>query len=149
MRIPFPEGRLMTVPFTLRQIDHVVLRIADLEKSLHFYRDILGCTLDKVQEAIGLWQVRAGSSLIDLVPLTGLLGAKGGAGPGAQARNLDHFALQVTPFDGAAIRAHLAAHGIAVVEAGQRHGAQGTGPSLYIRDPDGNTVELKGPPDAV
>jgi catechol 2,3-dioxygenase-like lactoylglutathione lyase family enzyme len=138
----------MTVPFTLRQIDHVVLRIADLDKSLHFYQDVLGCTLDKVQEAIGLWQVRAGSSLIDLVPLSGLLGGRGGAGPGSERRNLDHFALQVTPFDEVAIRAHLAAHGVAVVEAGPRYGAQGTGPSLYIQDPDGNTVELKGPPDA-
>jgi glyoxylase I family protein len=138
----------MTAPFTLRQIDHVVLRIADLEKSLHFYQDVLGCTLDKVQDGIGLWQVRAGSSLIDLVPLAGLLGGRGGAGPGGEGRNLDHFALQVTPFDEAAIRAHLAAHGVAVVEAGQRYGAQGTGPSLYILDPDGNTVELKGPPDA-
>ena len=137
----------MTAPFTLRQIDHVVLRIADLEKSLHFYRDVLGCTLDKVQEAIGLWQVRAGASLIDLVPLSGMLGAKGGAGPGGEARNLDHFALQVTPFDEGAIRAHLAEHGVVVVEAGQRYGAQGTGPSVYVLDPDGNTVELKGPPD--
>ncbi len=138
----------MPPPFTLRQIDHVVLRVADLDRSLQFYRDVLGCSLDKVQEAIGLWQVRAGASLIDLVPLTGLLGARGGAGPGEEGRNLDHVALQVTPFDDAAIRAHLAAHGIAVVEAGQRYGAQGTGPSLYILDPDGNTVELKGPPDA-
>ncbi|HEX4303282.1 MAG TPA: VOC family protein [Rhizomicrobium sp.] len=136
----------MTVPFTLRQIDHVVLRVADLETSLHFYRDVLGCTLDHVQEEIGLWQMRAGSSLIDLIPLSGMLGARGGAAPGAQARNLDHFALQVTPFDEAGIRAHLAAHAIEVIESGRRHGAQGDGPSLYIRDPDGNMVELKGPP---
>jgi catechol 2,3-dioxygenase-like lactoylglutathione lyase family enzyme len=145
---PGEDAPAMPAPFTLHQIDHVVLRVADLEKSLHFYRDVLGCTLDKVQAGIGLWQVRAGASLIDLVPLSGMLGARGGAGPGEEARNLDHFALQVAPFDDAAIRAHLAAHGIAVIEAGQRYGAQGTGPSLYIRDPDGNTVELKGPPDA-
>ena len=133
----------MTVPFTLRAIDHVVLRIVDLDASLHFYCDILGCTLDKVQETIGLWQVRAGASLIDLVPLSGLLGARGGLGPGEGGRNLDHFAIQIAPFDEDKIRAHLAAHGIAIVESGQRYGAQGTGPSVYIRDPDGNTVELK------
>ena len=133
----------MTAPFTLRQIDHVVLRVADLDKSLHFYCGILGGTLDKVQENVGLWQVRAGASLIDLVPLSGLLGARGGGGPGEGGRNLDHFALQVTPFDEDKIRAHLAAHDIAIVEAGPRYGAQGTGPSVYIRDPDGNTVELK------
>jgi len=137
----------MPPPFTLHAIDHVVLRVRDLDKSLAFYRGVLGCTLDKVQESIGLWQVRAGASLIDLVPLDGPLGRTGGAGPGQGGRNLDHFAIQVAPFDEPAIRAHLAAHGVAVVEAGRRYGAQGDGPSVYIRDPDGNTVELKGPPD--
>jgi glyoxylase I family protein len=135
-------------PFALRQIDHIVLRIRDLEASLHFYCDILGCTLDKRQEGIGLIQVRAGASLIDLVPLDGLLGKMGGAGPGTEGHNLDHFALQITPFDEAKIRVHLETHAIAIIESGQRYGAQGTGPSIYIRDPDGNTVELKGPPSA-
>ena len=137
----------MAAPFRLLAIDHVVLRVRDLEKSLVFYREVLGCTVDKVQETIGLWQVRAGASLIDLVPLDGPLGRTGGAGPGQEGRNLDHFAIQISPFDDAAIRAHLAAHDVAVVEAGRRYGAQGDGPSIYIRDPDGNTVELKGPPD--
>ncbi|MBS0331462.1 MAG: VOC family protein, partial [Proteobacteria bacterium] len=73
-------------------------------------------------------------------------GGMGGAGPGDEGRNLDHFALQVRPFDEAAIRAHLAAHGVAIAEAGQRYGADGDGPSLYVRDPEGNTVELKGAP---
>jgi len=136
----------MTIPFQLTQIDHVVLRVRDLDAALHFYRDVLGCTLDKVQEKIGLWQVRAGSSLIDLVPLDGVLGRIGGAGPGVEGHNLDHFALQIDRFDEAAIRAHLGTHKIAIVDSGQRYGAQGTGPSIYIRDPDGNTVELKGPP---
>ena len=137
---------MTTAPFQLRAIDHVVLRIRDLAASLHFYCDILCCTPDKVQEAIGLWQVRAGASLIDLVPLDGMLGKRGGAAPGTH--NLDHFALQVTPFEEDRIRAYLAAHGVEIVESGLRYGAQGTGPSVYIRDPDGNTVELKGPPAA-
>ena len=136
----------MTIPFKLAQIDHVVLRVKDLDAALHFYRDVLGCTLDKVQEKIGLWQVRAGSSLIDLVPLDGVLGRIGGAGPGVEGHNLDHFALQLDRFDEAAIRAHLDAHQVKIVDSGQRYGAQGTGPSIYVRDPDGNTVELKGPP---
>ena len=138
----------MSPPFTLRAIDHVVLRIKDLSASLHFYCDVLGCTIDKRQEGIGLIQVRAGSSLIDLVPLDGALGKMGGAGPGTEGRNLDHFALQITPFDEEKIRGHLGAHGIAIIESGQRYGAQGSGPSVYIRDPDGNTVELKGPATA-
>lgn len=138
----------MTVPFNLLQLDHVVLRVRDPEKSLAFYQGVLGCTLDKVQDRIGLWQVRAGSSLIDLIPLTGALGKLGGAGPAKEGRNLDHFAIQIAPFEEDKIRAHLAAHNVAITDSGRRYGAQGDGPSIYILDPDGNTVELKGPPDA-
>lgn len=134
-------------PFRLRKLDHVVLRIRDLETSLAFYTGVLGCSIEKRQEGIGLIQLRAGDSLIDLVPLDGLLGKMGGAGPATEGRNVDHFALQIVPFDESEIRAHLERHGIAVAEAGRRYGAEGTGPSIYIRDPDGNTVELKGPAD--
>jgi catechol 2,3-dioxygenase-like lactoylglutathione lyase family enzyme len=135
----------MTPPFALKQLDHVVLRVRDIEASLPFYCDVLGCTLDKVQEQFGLWQVRAGASLIDLVPLDGPLGRMGGAGPAREGRNLDHFAIEIAPFDDDAIRAHLAAHGVTITDAGRRYGAKGSGPSIYILDPDGNTVELKGP----
>ena len=135
------------VPFSLRKIDHVVLRVADLERSLGFYCEGLGCTVEKRQEAIGLIQLRAGESLIDLVPLDGMLGRAGGAGPAREGRNLDHFALQIAPFDEAAIRVHLAALGVEIGQTGRRYGAQGEGPSIYVTDPDGNVVELKGPPD--
>lgn len=137
---------MMAPPFALRQIDHVVLRVRDKDASLSFYCDVLGCTLDKVQAAIGLWQVRAGTSLIDLVPLDGLLGKIGGAGPEKEGRNVDHFAIQIAPFDEDAIRAYLAAHHVTITDSGRRYGAEGDGPSIYILDPDGNAVELKGPP---
>jgi glyoxylase I family protein len=133
-------------PFVLKQIDHVVLRIRDLDRSLAFYVDVLGCKVEKRQDAIGLIQLRAGTSLIDLVPLEGPLGKMGGAPPEKEKRNLDHFALQIAPFDEAAIRVHLSRNGVPVSESGMRYGAEGTGPSLYVFDPDGNTVELKGPP---
>jgi catechol 2,3-dioxygenase-like lactoylglutathione lyase family enzyme len=134
-------------PFSLLGLDHVVLRIADLDKSIAFYVGALGCTIDKRQEDIGLIQLRAGSSQIDLVPLGGPRGKDGGAGPGAEGRNVDHFALEIAPFDEAALRAHLQSHGIAVEKVARRYGAKGYGPSLYIADPDGNKVELKGPPE--
>lgn len=133
-------------PFQMTGLDHVVLRVRDLEQSLAFYQGVLGCTIEKVQARIGLTQLRAGRALIDLITLDGVLGSKGGAAPGAEGRNMDHFALGVTPFDEAAIRAHLSAHGIEVIEAGPRYGAEGEGPSVYVQDPDGNVVELKGPP---
>lgn len=129
----------------MRGIDHVVLRVVDLPRMLAFYHDVLGCTDERVQDAIGLHQLRAGASLIDLVTIDGLLGARGGAAPGAEGRNLDHFAIAIAPFDGPALHAHLTAHGVAIIEEGPRYGAEGEGPSIYVRDPEGNVIELKGP----
>jgi catechol 2,3-dioxygenase-like lactoylglutathione lyase family enzyme len=139
----------MAAPFTVRELDHVVLRIRDLDRALAFYTGVLGCPIEKRQEAIGLVQLRAGRSLIDLVPLDGKLGRAGGAGPGAEGRNMDHICLRVEPFDGAAIVAHLRAHGLEPGPVESRFGAEGEGPSIYVNDPDGNMVELKGPPDRV
>jgi len=133
-------------PVRIVALDHVVLRIADLDRSVVFYRDVLGCTVEKWQAELGLMQLRAGSALIDLVTLEGPLGREGGAGPGRGARNLDHFCLRLEGFDDALLRAHLAAHGVEAGATSERYGAEGCGPSLYIRDPDGNTVELKAPP---
>jgi glyoxylase I family protein len=118
-------------------IDHVVLRVADMDRARHFYCEVLGCAEERRAERIGLVQLRAGRSLIDLIEAAG-------AG-GEAARNMDHFALRVETFDEAALRAHLKAHGIEVGKTLERYGAEGTGPSIYIQDPDGNTVELKGP----
>lgn len=129
-------------------LDHVVLRVSDVDRVLAFYVDVIGCSVEQVQEALGLWQLRAGRSLIDLVDVAGRLGQMGGAAPGAQARNMDHFCLRVDPWDEAAILAHLEAHGVAVGDIGPRYGAEGVGPSIYISDPEGNVVELKGPPSA-
>ena len=136
----------MTHPVRPREIDHIVLRAVDQAALARFYCDVLGCTVERDQAAIGLLQLRAGSSLIDIVSVDGKLGRAGGAAPGREGRNVDHFCLRVEPFDIDAIRAHLAAHGVAIGEVGSRYGAEGEGPSLYLDDPEGNTVELKGPP---
>ncbi|HSE77945.1 MAG TPA: VOC family protein [Alphaproteobacteria bacterium] len=126
-------------------IDHVVLRVSDVARSIAFYCDVLGCKVEKRHEQLGLVQLRAGGSLIDLVEIAGKLGRLGGAAPGEGGRNMDHFAVRVATLDPDAIRGKLAAHGVTAGEVVQRYGAEGRGPSLYIRDPDGNTVELKGP----
>ena len=133
--------------FTVQGIDHVVLRVVDVEGVIRFYQDVLGCAVERRKDDLGLIQLRAGRSLIDLVDVNGELGQKGGAAPGAEARNMDHFCLRIDPFDEAQIRAHLRAHGVEAGELSTRYGAEGDGPSLYIQDPEGNTVELKGPPD--
>nr|WP_294520515.1 VOC family protein [uncultured Rhodopila sp.] len=134
---------------TISHLDHVVLRVTNLAAMMDFYTGVLGCPVEKVQADIGLYQLRAGSALIDLVPVDGPLGAKGGAAPGPEGRNLDHFCLRVEPFDAAAITAHLRAHGAEPAPVASRYGAEGQGPSIYVADPDGNTVELKGPPGPV
>ena len=131
---------------TIRDIDHVVLRVSDLARMRDFYCDVLGCEVEKIQQAIGLTQLRAGRAMIDLVTVDGPIGRAGGAAPGKEGRNLDHFCLRVEPWDGEAILAFLKGHGVDVGEVVSRYGAQGQGPSVYIADPEGNVVELKGPP---
>ena len=130
----------------IRDIDHLVLRVADLDAMLRFYCGVLGCTLERRRDDIGLVQLRAGRCLIDLVTVDGPIGRAGGAAAGREGRNLDHFCLRVEPFDAAAIRAALREHGVTAGAVERRYGAEGQGPSIYLDDPEGNTVELKGPP---
>lgn len=136
-------------PFRVREIDHLVLRARDQDALVRFYCEVLGCRVEKRQEAIGLVQLRAGASLIDIITVEGKLGRLGGAAPGDEGRNLDHFCLRVDPFDLTAIRAHLLTHGVEPRDYGSRYGAEGAGPSLYLSDIEGNTIELKGPPGPV
>lgn len=132
----------------IREIDHVVLRVVDVAAMERFYCEVLGCTVERRQDTIGLIQLRAGSSLIDLVPVDGPLGRMGGRGPEAEGRNMDHFCVRVDPFDEPTIRRHLERHDVSAGPTEKRFGAEGSGPSIYLEDPDGNTVELKGPPEA-
>ena len=111
-----------------------------------FYCDVLGCKVERARQDIGLIQLRAGQSMIDLVPIDGELGSRGGAAPGTEGRNLEHFCLRIEPFDQLAVIAHLIKHGVVPGETKQRNGADGIGPSIYISDPEANVVELKGPP---
>ena len=132
--------------FNILGLDHLVLRVRELDTMLAFYCGALGCTVERRQDQIGLVQLRAGAALIDLVPVDGPLGRAGGAAPGREARNLDHFCLRIAPFDEAQIRQQLAAHGVQAGPVESRYGAEGEGPSIYLGDPEGNVVELKGPP---
>lgn len=136
----------MTRPFDVQRIDHLVLRVGDLARSIAFYGDVLGCHVERRRDHLGLVHLRAGASMIDLVAIDGKLGARGGAPAGAEGRNVDHLCLRIEPFDEPALVAHLAAFGVVPDgPADVNFGAEGDGPSLYFRDPDGNTIELKGP----
>lgn len=130
----------------IQQIDHIVLRVKALQPMLDFYRDVLGCAIERKQKEIGLYQLRAGSSLIDLVPVDQKLGRAGGAAPCAEGRNLDHLCLRIDPFDADEITAYLRSKGVHPGPVESRYGAEGEGPSIYISDPENNVIELKGPP---
>ena len=118
----------------IQNIDHVVFRVTDLERVAKFYMDVLGAQLEQFQEHVPLYQLRVGTSLIDLVPV-----AEKPAG-----HNVDHVCFRVSPWNEKHILAHLFTHGI-VAEVGNRYGADGEGPSIYLEDPEGNRLELKGP----
>ena len=133
-------------PINITHIDHVVLRVEDLEKMVAFYRDVLGCKLERGPGEIALAQLRAGRSLIDLVDANESLGKQSGDLPDHRAPNMDHLCFEVEPWDIEAILAQLRRHDVEPGEVAMRYGAAGTGPSIYLQDPEGNTVELKGPP---
>ena len=124
-------------PFATLGLDHVVVRVADMDRALAFYSGVLGWPEERRVESIGLIQLRAGASMVDLVPR----GPDDPPGPG----NMDHFAVRIAPWSPDAIRAHLEANGFETGEPAMRNGAEGNGWSIYVDDPEGNTLELKGP----
>lgn len=132
-------------PINVVQIDHVVIRVNNLDQMIDFYTTVLGCRLEKGPGKMRLAQLRAGSSLIDLVDAKGPLGKQGGDLPDRNAPNMDHVCLQIMPWDVIAITTHLKEHGVQPGNIADRYGAQGNGPSMYISDPEGNSIELKGP----
>ena len=131
----------------ISEIDHLVLRVADLSRMRAFYCAVLGCQLEREVPALGMVQLRAGRSLLDLVEVAGPLGSAGGAAPGDGGRNVDHFCFGIQDFDAARVRAYLADQGYPTNPPEQRYGARGLGDSIYVTDPEGNTVELKAGED--
>lgn len=136
----------MPPAIVIRDLDHLVLRVVDLDRMIRFYTEALGCEVARRRPDLGLVHLKAGRSMIDLIPIDGPLGKVGGAAPGKEGRNLDHLCLRIETFDIEALRRHLAPFGVELAEPRKRFGADGEGPSVYLTDPEGNSVELKGPP---
>ena len=125
------------VPMRVLRLDHVVLRVSDLARAEAFYSAVLGASVERrIDKPIVLVQLRIGDSILDLVP-----GRKSGEGG-----DMDHFCMRVEPFDAEAIAAHVRRCGGEPEPVRELYGADGYGPSIYFRDPDGNKVEVKGPP---
>ena len=132
-------------PIEMKGLDHLVIRCVDPAAMHRFYCDLIGCELIRHNAEFDLYHLRAGEQLIDLIAVDGILGKRGGAAPGDEGRNLDHFAIRIAEFDEAALHAWVSDNDLEIVEEGPRYGADGTGPSIYLRDPEKNIVELKGP----
>jgi catechol 2,3-dioxygenase-like lactoylglutathione lyase family enzyme len=127
----------------IRKIDHLVLRVRDIDAMRKFYCDVLGAEHIGYRPKFAMSHLRVGECMLDLVEAD----KRGAPAPGAGGLNLDHFCFRVEPFDQEAIVAHLKRHNVALGSIRERYGAEGNGVSIYLTDPEGNTVELKGPSD--
>jgi glyoxylase I family protein len=136
-------SQAVNIPVAVTGLDHVVLRVKSLERAIEFYGTVLGCPVERELQTPRLVQMRAGTSMIDLVPC----GPDEPPGISMGGRNMEHYAIRIAKMDVPVLTAHLAKHGIDAGEVRRRYGAEGYGSSIYITDPDGNTVELKGPPE--
>ena len=123
--------------FTPLGLDHVVFRVRDQQASRRFFEDVLGCRLEHFNERISLMQPRFGDCMIDLLPATP-------DAPATVAGGVDHVCLSIRCDDLPKLADDLRRRGVALEgEVVQRRGAHGTGPSIYLRDPDGHLIELK------
>jgi len=163
-------GRASNIPFQLKRIDHIVIRCREFQGMIDFYVNVLGCTIDHPDDVErfdgALTHLRAGDAYIDLLSYDPnhlneagqcAIIAMHNGGQGSDANSvqdivfeaststMDHLCIRVDPFDEVAIMEHLSQHGVEIVSSGQRKGAEGTGPSIYVADPEGNVIELKGP----
>ena len=129
--------------FRMKSLDHIVLRVAAVERCVDFYQAVLGCSVEQAHTEIGLYQLRAGDFIIDLLDVDGPIGVDGGP---PTSHNVDHFCIRIEPFDEQDLRRHFADHGVEAGPLLHNWGGDGRGPSMYIEDPAGNTVEVKGPP---
>jgi len=132
-------------PIRIVKLDHVVLRVSNIKDSIFFYNVVLGCPAVRSEPDLGLYQFQVGASMIDLVPQDSELGSRNGYGSPKIGRNVDHIALTIEKFDYSELKNYFNRFGIRIHEWGRRFGADGYGPSVYLSDPDGNVVELKGP----
>ena len=131
-------------PLNVKRIDHVVIRVEKLDEMIDFYTQVLGCTHERGPGTLGLAQLRAGDSLIDLLDAGSEFGRKSGREPDHGAPNMDHVCLRISPWEDQIILDHLKKHGVSHGPIEPRYGADGKGPSLYLKDPEGNSIELKG-----
>ena len=141
------DGHANMANVSVRGIDHIVLRVRDIAKSIAWYECVLGAQQERYVSDINLHQLRLGAALIDLMPVCSDQKDNDKVVMKEPVTNMDHFCVLLDCFDEQRVRDHLKRCGVQSGNVERRYGALGYGPSMYITDPDGNTVELKGPPE--
>jgi catechol 2,3-dioxygenase-like lactoylglutathione lyase family enzyme len=132
------------------EMDHIVLNVRDIDRSLQFYIDVLGLEGERVGEfkdgTVGFPSVRINKdTIIDLfpVPAGGSLQVPA-SNDGKLEGNLNHFCMVVEKSNFDAALEALKTHGIAIREGPvSRWGARGRATSIYFLDPDGNEIEIR------
>jgi catechol 2,3-dioxygenase-like lactoylglutathione lyase family enzyme len=124
--------------FRLTSLDHIVLRVGDIERCLEFYKSALGCSVEQTHTELGLHQLRAGDFIIDLLDVDGPIGREGGSPPGPTGHDVDHFCVRIEPFDEQELRQHLARHrldeGLAVTLGDEIRAAAGVTACAIVPD---------------
>jgi glyoxylase I family protein len=121
-------------PFELLGLDHLLLHVRGMAEAELFYCGVLGCEVKHRMGRLGMIELSAGVTLVDIDDPNGAWALDGAE----RGRNLDHFAILTDGWDEPAMRAWLARHGVAIEEERAEEGEL----SFYLRDPSGNLVEL-------
>ena len=127
----------------ITEMDHIVLRCEDVERSLSFYTDVLGLKAERLEQ----WragEVRFPSARLNADTIIDFFGSDQGPISRDGARNQDHFCMVIEPTDMDELKAKFEALGVEIQAGpGKRWGSHGDGISLYIYDPEDNVVELR------
>lgn len=138
----------MSPPFIPTGVDHLVLWVSDLDAASQWYQRIVGCRPGFEYREIGMVHLWHGPVLIGLWDDTDP-GAAYAAGDKMKGENVHHIALGWQGASEESVRRHLADNQVEIVRERRQVGARGYGLALYFRDPWGNLIELKGPPEPV
>ena len=127
----------------ITEMDHIVLRVKDVEESLRFYCETLGMPSERVDQ----WragEVRFPSARLNADTIIDFFGTDQETIGKDGVKNQDHYCMVIEPTDMEELKAKFEAMGVEIQAGpGNRWGSHGDGISLYIYDPDNNVVELR------
>ena len=127
----------------ITEMDHIVLRVKDVETSLKFYTETLGLKPERIEE----WRagkIRFPSARINADTIIDLFASDQEPIDKDGVKNQDHYCMVIEKTDMEELKSKFEAMGVGIQAGpGQRWGSHGDGTSLYVYDPDDNVVELR------